>query len=389
MRLGVNTLFLVPGDVGGTETYLRETLVAAVNEYLEVQFILFTNRENDSLFRGLFAGKNNVHYVCLQFRAAIRPLRILLEQFLLPFAVKKYHTDILWSPGYTAPFFSFCPQVVTVCDLQYKSFPEDMSRLERATLDFLVRGACRQCEAVLAISEFSRQELIRYDFADAKKAHTILLGVDASFGAAISENEKNQCLQSLSLAKPFILCVAHSYPHKNVDVLIEAYAEIQNDIPHDLVIVGRSRRGEPLINQALKSLRQRDRYLRFKDGLPYRTLQILFQSADMFVLPSAYEGFGLPVIEAMLAGVPVITTQEGALKEVAGDYAFSVDQINSRNIAEQIVRVSSLSEEERTAKVLAAQQWAKTFTWEESVRKMFDVFARVINNPVEINTGTK
>jgi glycosyltransferase involved in cell wall biosynthesis len=389
MKLGINTLFLVPGDVGGTETYLRETLVAAVGEYPEVEFILFTNRENDSLFRELFAGKVNVRYVCLQFRAAIRPLRILLEQFLLPFAVKQHQADILWSPGYTAPFFSFCPQVVTVCDLQYKRFPEDMSRLERATLDFLVRGACRNCDAVLAISEFSRQELIRYNFADAKKAHTILLGVDASFGAAISESEKYRCLQPLSLDKPFILCVAHSYPHKNVDVLIEAYAEIQDNIPHDLVIVGRSRRGEHLINQALKSLRQRDRYFRFKDGVPYRTLQILYQAADMFVLPSAYEGFGLPVIEAMLAGVPVITTQEGALKEVAGDHAFSVDRINSRNIAEQIMRVSSLSAGERTAKVLAAKQWANTFTWKESARKMFDVFTEVINIPAEIHIGTE
>lgn len=389
MKLGVNTLFLVPGDVGGTETYLRETLVAAVGEYPDVEFILFTNRENDSLFRELFAGKVNVRYVCLQFRAAIRPLRILLEQFLLPFAVKQHQADILWSPGYTAPFMSFCPQVVTVCDLQYKSFPEDMSRLERAVLDFLVRGACRQCDAVLAISEFSRKELLRYNFADAKKAHTILLGVDASFGDPIPESEKTRCLQALSLDKPFILCVAHSYPHKNVDVLIEAYAEIQDNIPHDLVVVGRSRRGEHLINQALKSLRQKDRYVRFKDGLPYRTLQILYQAADIFVLPSAYEGFGLPVVEAMLAGVPVVATQEGALQEVTGGYAFSVDRINSRNVAEQIMRVTSLSAGERAAKILAAKQWANTFTWKESARKMFDVFTEVLNIPAEKHIGAE
>lgn len=386
MKVGVNTLFLVPGDVGGTETYLRETLVAAVREYPDVEFILFTNIENNSLFRELFASKDNVRCVCLQFRASIRPLRILLEQLLLPFAVKKQRADILWSPGYTAPFFSCCPQVVTVCDLQYKRFPDDMSRLERAVLDFLVRGACRQCDAVIAISEFSRQELITYDFADVKKAHTHLLGVDPSFGISISEGEKKQCLQQLSLVKPYILCVAHSYPHKKLDVLIEAFAEIEDSIPHNLVVVGRPRRGEHLINLALASLKGKDRYFRFDQGLPYRTLQILYQSADMFVLPSAYEGFGLPVIEAMLAGVPVVTTREGALKEITEDNAFIVDQINGRKFAEQILKVFSLPEEERVTKVLAAKQWAKSFTWQKTAQKLFGVFHGVINMPVESNT---
>jgi len=273
--------------------------------------------------------------------------------------------------------------VVTVCDLQYKSFPEDMSRLERVVLNFLVRGACRQCDAVLAISEFSRQELIKYDFTDARKAHTVLLGVDASFGIEIPESEKKRYLQDVSLNKPFILCVAHSYPHKKIDVLIEAFAEIEDHIPHNLVVVGRTRRGEHLITSSLKLVKQQGRYIRFKDGLPYRTLQTLYQSADMFVLPSAYEGFGLPVIEAMLAGVPVITTQEGALKEIAMDYGFSVNPISSHTIAEQILKVFSLSEADRNAKVFAAKQWANSFTWKKSARKMFDVFYQVIDIPAD------
>lgn len=382
MRLGVNTLFLVPGDVGGTETYLRETLRSAVLGYPNVEFILFTNKENHQLFQEMFAGRDNVRCVCLRFKAAIRPLRIVLEQLLLPVAARIYKTDILWSPGYTAPLWSFCRQVVTVCDLQYKSFPEDMTWLERSALDFLVRGACRTCDAVLAISEFSRQELINYGFVDEARAHTVLLGVDASFGHAIPENEKTRCLDALSLDRPFILCVAHSYPHKKVHLLIDAFCETEDRIPHTLVVVGRPRRGEQLIVESLKSMKNRERYLRFDRGLPYRTLQILYQCADMFVLPSAYEGFGLPVVEAMLAGTPVITTGEAALKEVSASHAFLVDQVNSRDIAENILKVSSLSAEERAARVAAAKKWASTFSWEESTRKMFEVFAGLSKLPV-------
>ena len=385
MKVGVNTLFLVPGDVGGTETYLRETLKAAVNEYPDVDFILFTNRENHSLLSELFVRKVNVRCVCLQFKASIRPLRILLEQLLLPFVAKKHDLDILWSPGYTAPFFSFCPQVVTVCDLQYKNFPEDMNLLERAVLDFLVRGACRQCDAVLAISEFSRQELLKHNFVNESKAYTHLLGVDPSFGIPISQDEKKQCLQQLSLDAPYILCVAHSYPHKRIDVLIEAFVKIKDKIPHNLVVVGRPRRGEPRIKQALESIKEQDRYFRFSEGLPYRTLQILVQSADMFVLPSAYEGFGLPVVEAMLAGVPVITTNKGALKEIAENYAFCVEQITGQNFAEKILKLALLAKEDRKSIVDAANQWAKSFTWQKTSRKMFYVFHEVIKTAPESN----
>ncbi|WP_028584655.1 glycosyltransferase family 4 protein [Desulfogranum mediterraneum] len=375
MRLGINTLFMVPGDVGGTETYLRETLVAALKTFPEVEFILFTNRENDELFRQICIDFAAVHFVNLNFNASNRPLRILLEQLKLPFVAKKYQLDLLWSPGYTAPFLSFYPQAVTICDLQYKSYPEDMSWLERCTLDLLVRGACRRCDLVLAISEFSRQEIIRYRFAAPEKVHTVLLGVDETFAEDYSDEEKCITLTPLiDLDTPYILCVAHTYPHKKVDLLIDAFSDVMDSLPHNLVIVGRARRGEELVVKAVSSCKDPSRVIRFMDGLPYRTLQLLYQSADMFVLPSAYEGFGLPVVEAMMAGVPVVTTQEASLKEVAGNKAFQVETISRKSLAEQIVLVASLSPQERKRVIEDAKSWAATFSWEKSVQRMFEVF---------------
>ncbi|WP_136810709.1 glycosyltransferase family 4 protein [Desulfosediminicola flagellatus] len=385
MRLGINALFMVPGDVGGTETYLRETLLAALKAYPDVEFILFTNNENHEHLKQICKDSSNVRFVCLHFNASNRPVRILLEQFKLPFVAKKYELDVLWSPGYTAPFISFYPQAVTICDLQYKSYPEDMSWLERNTLDVLVRGACRMCEVVLAISEFSRQEVIRYEFAGPEKVHTVLLGVDVTFGELYPEEAKNATLGGLlELETPYILCVAHTYPHKKVHVLIDAFNDVMESIPHNLVIVGRARRGEDLVASSVSSCKDRSRVIRFKDGLPYRTLQMLYQSADMFVLPSAYEGFGLPVVEAMMAGVPVITTQEASLKEVAGEYAFRVNSINHHTIAEQILKVESLPQQERTEMTDAAKSWAETFTWLTSAQTMFEVFQKAIRS-----TGAK
>ncbi|MCI5147137.1 MAG: hypothetical protein D3923_16825 [Candidatus Electrothrix sp. AR3] len=246
MRIGINTLFMVPGDVGGTEIYLRKTLVALV-ALLENKdsLVLFTNQENDALLQEDLSEFPQVEFQRLPCRAAIRPLRILAEQFLLPWTAKKFHLDVLWSPGYTAPALCFSPQAVTICDLQYKSFPEDMGWLERRVLDILVRTACKRCQAVLTLSEFSRQEVIKYGFAPAEKVHPVLLGVSKDFAdTRLSADLRGKTLHNLGISSPFFLCVAHTYPHKNIDQLIDAFALIQKNIPHQLVLVGKARRGE-------------------------------------------------------------------------------------------------------------------------------------------------
>ncbi|MGB5686554.1 MAG: glycosyltransferase, partial [Candidatus Electrothrix sp.] len=207
MRIGINTLFLVPGDVGGTEIYLRRNLLAMVVDNPQDVFVLFTTLDNQGLFRDELKAVANVEYVILPFRAAIRPLRIACEQVLLPWYVWKSKVAVLWSPGYTAPALCSCPQAVTVHDLQYKSHPDDLTFLERMTLDFLVRTACRQCEAVIAVSAFSKDEILRYSFADEKKVHAVPEGVEPDFARPVTEEEA----VSLPVAgNPYILCVAHT-----------------------------------------------------------------------------------------------------------------------------------------------------------------------------------
>lgn len=382
MRLGVNTLFLVPGDVGGTETYVRETLRAAVAAFPEVEFVLFTNRENTPLFGEIFGDTANATCIPLSFPAARRPLRIILEQTLLPLVVGRQRIDLLWSPGYTAPFYCRCPQVVTVCDLQYKRYPEDMAWLERVTLDFLVRGACRWSNAVLAISEFSRQEIIHHKFAGAEKTFSHLLGVDPSFACAHDEQKITQTLSQLSIPRPYIFSVAHSYPHKKLDFLVEAFALVEKIIPHHLVIVGKVRRGEGKIQAAVKRLDNPARYLRFDQGIPFRSLQHLYSGADMFVLPSAYEGFGLPVVEAMLSGTPVLTSNEASLAEVGGPHAFRFNELSAEGVAEGIMHVLQQDADRRLNRVREARQWAATFTWRRAAEQMFAVFNDVLSKRI-------
>jgi glycosyltransferase involved in cell wall biosynthesis len=378
MRIGINTLFLVPGDVGGTEVYLRETLkaMAALLSSGE-QLVVFTNRENDQLLRADLAVFPQTEFHQIPCRAAKRPLRILAEQTLLPYAARKARVNVLWSPGYTAPAICFSPQAVTVCDLQYKSHPEDMRWIERLTLDALVRTACRRCQAVLTISEFSRQEVIRYGFAPPDKVHATLLGVKQDFARnQLSSDKVEQILRRLCVRRPFLLCVAHSYPHKNIDKLIDAFALLHEEIPHQLVLVGKGRRGEAAVRNSLLKIMQPERALRLS-GLSEEELRTLYQTADLFVLPSTYEGFGLPVIEALLAGLPVVTVRAASLPEVGGEAALYVDQPEPALLAAEMKAALRLSAAERARRAEQGKAWAGAFTWERTAAQTLHVLRSI------------
>jgi glycosyltransferase involved in cell wall biosynthesis len=369
MRIGINTLFLVPDDVGGTEIYLRQNLKEMVNAEPDTVFVLFTSRNNEKVFRSDLSAADNVEYVQLPLDSANRPFRIVAEQVLLPRYIKNSSIDVLWSPGYTAPIRCSCPQAVTIHDLQYKTHPDDMSFLERKTLDYLVSSACRVCDAVIAVSEFSKREILKYNFASEEKVFAILEGVDPVIASTYETINP--------VLKPYILCVAHTYPHKNVHVLVDAFGQIAEKIPHDLVLVGKARRGEEHIQQSLDASHCKDRIHRLS-GLEFSELAIVYQGADLFVLPSVYEGFGLPILEAMLAGIPVITTDMASLPEVGGVHAVYVQESSPGEFATAILDVMSWDVEKRQEKLRNALVWASSFTWQKSAVRTLGVVAGLI-----------
>lgn len=374
MRIGVNTLFHVPGDIGGTETYLIETLKEMVAGWPEHRFLFFTSLSNDQQLRRLFADEPHVAFHRLAFAAANRPLRILAEQFWLPLVVWRHSPDVLWSPGYTAPCWAGCPQVVTIHDLQYKSHPEDMSWLEKNTLDVLVRIACARSTRIIAVSNFSKAEIVRFDFAQEAKVVAIPEGVDASFSTPVTDSRTlAEFAQLIPPERPYILCVAHSYPHKNVDLLVEAFAKITEKIPHNLVIVGKERRGEERVRVAMSSGISPKRLVRCKDGVNFTLLKLLYQRAALFVLPSAYEGFGLPVLEAMMAGAPVLTSNRASLPEVAGEHAFYVETLDEQGLSSKMLAILNRTFDGPVPDQHTARSWAGKFTWRRGAEQTMAV----------------
>ncbi|MGD1151794.1 MAG: glycosyltransferase family 1 protein [Syntrophales bacterium] len=378
MRIGVNTLYLIPGEVGGTETYLREVLLAMAQLSAGIEWVLFTNRENDSCLKQIFGQFPHFAFHPLPLRATNRYARIIREQVDLPFRVACSRVDLLWSPGYTAPFFVSCPQVVTIPDMQYRRYPEDLTFLARIVTDILVRVAARRCRCILAISEFSRREILTFTGAREETVRAVHLAADPVFAQPLPEDIKRQRLKSLlSSEKPYILCIANTYPHKNVHALVEAFGQLLEKIPHQLVLVGKPRLGEPEVLTALHSVPDASRVQRLLQ-VDYKDLFALYQGADLFVFPSLYEGFGLPVLEAMMSGVPVLTTRCGSIPEVGGDKVCYFDQASSTDLARQMLHIVSWKSDYRKNQIMEAQKRACQFSWNQTAAKTIECLKKVI-----------
>ncbi|WFB35624.1 glycosyltransferase family 1 protein [Kiritimatiellota bacterium B12222] len=354
----MNTLFYIPGEVGGSETYLLEILRHWKSTMKDHSMVLFTQRENHQKLEDEFAGEGWSCVFC-DFAASNRVTRILREQLELPRKVKRAGVEVLWSPGYTSPFFSACPQVLSILDMQYKSFPHDLSRVARWTTELLVQMGCRRAKHLLTISEFSKSEILKYTSTDASKISVTLLAANPGFAP-----------QGEMKREPILLCVANSYPHKNVDQLIRAFALIEAQIPHALVLIGKPRLGEPALEAAMAKIQDPTRVIR-KQGLSRQELVAAYQQADLFVFPSLYEGFGLPVLEALIAGTPVVTTRCGSLPEVGGAWVHYYDERSDEDLAKVILAVLASRESWGGNPEVAA--WIEGFSWASTAEKTMKV----------------
>ena len=370
-HLGVNTLFYIPGGVGGTETFLRETLRELL-PLLPGRCTLFTNRDNDAALRAFLADvpppPGGVAFDLLDFSATSRVRRILREQTELPRRVRAAGCDALWSPGYTACLRSPCPQAVTIHDMQYRRFPQDLSPVAWLATHLLVTLGVRRCGRVLAVSEFARREIIHFTGCSPDKVVAAPNGVNGDYERAVPA-------VPVPVEKPFLLCVAGSYPHKNLPSLVRAFDDIADAIPHRLLLVGGPGRGEADLRKCISSARHRDRIER-RAGLGPDELHALYAAADLFVLPSLYEGFGLPVAEAELAGALVLSTPCASIPEVGGDAMLTYDPEEEGALAKAILSALALDPAERRRRIEAGRAHARSFTWRQTAERTLDALSK-------------
>lgn len=380
MIIGINALYLLPGQVGGTEVYLRRLLRAlqaldATNHYL-----VYTNAEN----RGTFElTAPNFREVPLGVRAESRVRRIISEQTLLPRRARLDGVDVLHSPGNTAPVCLHCASVTTLHDVGWHYFREDWSWAGWWANRLLIPPMNRRADAVITISESAKDEIMEVLGLAADHVRVIHHGVDGNLVDATADDAA-AVTRRLGIEGDYILSVSGTHPHKNLDGLIRIYGGVLDEVEQApaLVLVGVRGTHQARIEQLATAHRGRGRIV-LTGWIDDVALSALYRSARLFAFTSLYEGFGFPPLEAMSVGTPVVSSNATALAEIVGDGGILVDAKNEREVVNAIVRVLTDESLRQDLRGRGARRAAQ-FTWRQTAERTLAELTGAVRRRVNV-----
>lgn len=306
-------------------------------------------------------------------------IRIFWEQVIQPLALRQIKVDLLHALAFVAPLASPCPYVVTVYDLSFKHYPEAFRPFQRWYLNHFTAHSVKQARAIITISESTRQDVITFLGAPPEKVYTIYCGADESF-RPLPAAEIAAFKAAQHLPDTFVLYLGTLEPRKNVEGLIRAYArwrEKEATAP-PLVVAGGKGWYYHQIFDLIETLHLKEA-IHFPGYVPQEMLPLWYNAAALFVYPSFFEGFGLPVLEAMACGTPVITSAVSSLPEVVGhpETARLVDPEDIDSLAETMAEVMRHSDLRATISQNGLAQAAK-FNWEKTAQETVAVYKKVM-----------
>jgi glycosyltransferase involved in cell wall biosynthesis len=359
VHVGLNLLYLVPDETGGTEVYARELIPGLVAAMPQARFTAFINREAAAA-PGVAPWGQLIPAVTVPVRARNRIEWVRGEQQLLPRLAGRAGVDLVHSLAGTAPAWGRFRRVVTIHDLIYRFAPEAHLGLRGLGMRVLVPLAARRSHRIIVDAESTRQDVVRVLGRSPDEIDVVPLGLGATRSAEPTpEPELRSRLRASE--RPIALSVSAKRPHKNLMRLIGAVALIPAERRPVLVLVGYPTAHEEELRRHVAALRLSDD-VRLLDWVDASTLEGLYAACACFVFPSLYEGFGLPVLEAMTRGAPVACSARGALAEVAGDAALRFDPESEPAIAAAIERL--LRDGSEAARLRAAgRERAARFSW--------------------------
>jgi glycosyltransferase involved in cell wall biosynthesis len=373
-HIGLNLIFLVPGETGGMEIAARELIPALVAAAPPgMRFTAFVNREASGA--GVGDLREQLPLMTVPVHARRRVQWVLGEQTLLPLMAARAKVDLVHSLASTAPLWGRFRRVVTIHDLIYARFPEAHAGLREKGMRVLVPAAARRSHRVIADSLSTRDDLIDLLGLPAERIDVVPLGLGAVRRAEpLGEADARERLR-LS-GRRVVLSLSAKRPHKNLLALIGALARIPGGERPVLVLAGYPTEHEAQLRERAQTLGVDDD-VRFPGWLSDAEVEGLWAIADAFAFPSLYEGFGLPVLEAMARGVPVACSNASSLPEVAGDAALLFDANDEAAIADALRRL--LAEPTLAERLRAAgRERVREFTWERTARATIDSYRRAL-----------
>lgn len=280
--------------------------------------------------------------------------------------------DLFHAPHYVVPTGLRIPLIVTIHDLIHLKFPEYFAGIKRAYARWMLNRACRNARAILTISEQTKADLISMIGAEERKIFITYSGINQKYFNPVGEPGLESFRHRQRLPQGYLLYVGNLKPHKNVTGLIKSWANLPNSLRPPLVIVGaKIDQYAELRRLAMKSGCAEE--INFAGLLPDEEMQALYQNAQALVLPSWYEGFGAPPLEAMASGIPVVVSNRGSLPEIADEAALIFDPADSQQFVWTLERILT-DEALRQTLIEKGKQRASQFTWARCAEKTYQVY---------------
>lgn len=329
-------------------------------------------------YHGKLPENNNLRLNYIDLNASNRLNRIRFEQFLLPQYLKKNEFKIYHSPAYILPYLHSTTSIVTIHDLITLDFPKLCQNETALYFSLFLSKTIKDAEKIITVSSKVKQDILhRFPNTDEKKIEVIYPGIAPRYFQVQDSNMLKNVRLAHNLPEKFFLFVGNLEPKKNISAIIKAYNHLRENhiIEHKLVLVGECAWKYSAIIQ-LRNQSPFHKDILLLGYVPEEDLPAIYVLADIFLFPSIYEGFGIPVIEAMACGCPVILSNTGALPETSGGHCL---QINPYNITAIVNAILFLLNNEflRTEMIHKGLQWAKKFTWEISAQKTFNLYRSV------------
>jgi glycosyltransferase involved in cell wall biosynthesis len=304
----------------------------------------------------------------------------LQELFALSWRLWRLDLDLYHATHYVLPLVLPCKAVVTIHDIIHLLYPEFLpSRLAFFYAQRMIRSSLERSARVISVSQNTRSDLLRLFEVDGRKIEVVYNGVEATFHRRLPPDELSAWQQRLGLRQPYLLFVGNPKPHKNLDNVIQAFAKAQAIHPFEgeMVCVGGQPEADLRTRQRAESLGVADR-VRLLGQVADEALPAIYQGATLFLYPTLYEGFGLPVVEAMASGVPVITSNTSALREIGEGSAQLVNPLDVEALARAIAH-SMADPEHRSSLAELGRRRAREFTWERAARRTLAIYKSVID----------
>ena len=367
MRIGIDARKLHDFGIG---TYIRNLLRHLARLDSQTEFVIFCRPEDRETLAAVGENFRPVPETSGNYSIA--------EQFTIPWAVKREGVTLFHAPHYVLPPLVQCRSVVTIHDCIHLMFPQYLpNRAAFAYAKWSIAQAARRSTRVMTVSESSKRDILRFVDAEPDKIDVIYNAYDERFAIEPREEDVVRVRERYQLTDEFVLYAGNVKPHKNLERLIDAFALVRKrGLDHlKLVLIGDEISKYTALRRAVHQ-HQLHKYVRFLGYLPEETLAVMYRLAGVFVFPSLYEGFGLPPLEAMASGTPVVTSNVSSLPEVAGDAAVLVDPYDPQAIADGIYRVLT-DETLRRTMVHKGIARAGQFSWEQSVRRVRQIYGEV------------